>query len=197
MRKRKNEKTIEIEGLIPTEDSVSALRREIFSWVRMIVGVVVVVTLIQRFVFMSAEVHGRSMHPTLEDGERVILWSLLYSPSHSDIIIMEHTTGENYVKRVIGIPGDQVVFQNGNLYLNGVLVNEPYILDALATGNFTLEEVCQFSDCDTIPNHYFLVLGDNRGNSEDSRSFGLVHQSQIQGRVIWRFWPFDRFGTVE
>lgn len=197
MRKRKNERTIEVEGLIPREDGMGALRREIFSWVRMIVGVVVVVTLIQRFVFMSAEVHGRSMEPTLEDGERVILWSLLYSPNHADIIIMEHTTGENYVKRVIGTPGDAVAFQNGNLYLNGEVVDEPHILDALATGNFTLEDICQFSDCHEIPNRYYLVLGDNRGNSEDSRSFGLVHQSQIQGRVIWRFWPFDRFGAVE
>jgi len=197
MRKRENKNTIEVEGLIPRINEINVLKREVFSWIRMIVGVVVVVTLIQRFVFMSAEVHGRSMQPTLEDGERVILWSLLYSPSHTDIIIMEHTTGENYVKRVIGVPGDQVVFQNGNLYLNGILVDEPFIVDSLATGHFRLEDVCQFQDCDVIPRGYFFVLGDNRGSSEDSRSFGLVHESQIQGRVVWRFWPFDRFGSVE
>jgi len=196
MNNNVKQRAVEIERLFPKDDGRAALKGELFSLIKMIVGVVLVVFLIQRFIFMSAEVHGNSMFPTLEDGERVIKWSLFYEPRNFDIIIMEHRTGENFVKRVIGVPGDHVEHRNGNLYLNGELVDEPHLLDTLPIHDFTLQDICQFHDCDVIPERYFLVLGDNRNNSEDSRSFGLIHESQIRGRVIWRFWPLPSFGSV-
>ena len=191
-----NEKVIKASSLEVPKNSSPSFVGELISWLKIIIGAILLVAFIQRFIFMSAQVHGRSMYPTLEDGQRVILWSLLFEPRHEDIIIMEHTTGDNYVKRIIGMPGDHVASSSGTIYINDIPKVEPHILISLTGRDFTLEEICQFNGCEVIPQDYYLVLGDNRNNSEDSRNFGLIHRSQIKGRVIWRFWPLTAFGSL-
>ena len=196
MNDHSNIKIVEPESLLKKVNKKPYLFQELVSWIKIFISCIIIVLLLQRFVLMSAEVHGRSMYPTLEDGERVILWSLLYQPNHFDIIIMEHFTGDNYVKRIIGLEGDHVKYVDGQLYLNNRPVEEPQIFDASTGQDFTLQEICQFNQCDEIPVGYLLVLGDNRNNSEDSRNFGLVHESQLKGRVIFRYWPFTRIGML-
>ncbi|MCL1990338.1 MAG: signal peptidase I [Defluviitaleaceae bacterium] len=173
---------------------------EVVSWVKTIVGTLIAVLLITTFVFRTVEVQGNSMNPTLVHGERIIVWQLFYSPMFSDIIVLEHTDGNLHVKRILGTPGDHVDYIEGQMIVNGELVDEPYIAPEVSTNGFTFENLCQIrnhgEDCRVIPDGYFLVLGDNRNRSGDSREYGLVHESQIMGRVTLRFLPFSAFGIV-
>ena len=178
------------------ENEKIPLGEEILSWIKMLTIVFLIVTFIQTFMFVSVRVQGMSMYPTLSDGERVILWSLFYEPDALDIVVLEHETGENYVKRIIGVPGDTIDYFFGNLYINDNLIHEPYIYSAPSTGWFTLSSICQFENCYEIPEDYFLVLGDNRNFSEDSRHIGLINRSQIRGEVTWRYWPIRNLGNV-
>ena len=178
------------------EKQKTTVKEEIVSWVKTIGGTLVAVFLINMFVFRTVEVQGSSMYPTLAHGERVIVWKLFYSPDFSDIIVLEHIDGNLHVKRILGTPGDHVDYVNGELIVNGEVISEPYIAPEPSMNGFTLERLCQFDDCTVIPEGYFLVLGDNRNRSGDSREYGLIHESQIMGRAVLRFFPFSDFGTI-
>ena len=175
-------------------------KEEILSWIKTIGGTLIVVFLINRFVFRTVEVQGSSMYPSLVHGERIIVWQLLYSPTFSDIIVLEHTDGNLHVKRVLGVPGDRVDYINSEMIINGEVIDEPYIASEASINGFSFENICQIrnaqTDCSVIPEGYFLVLGDNRNRSGDSREYGLIHESQVMGRATLRFLPFSEFGLV-
>ena len=119
---------------------------------------------------------------------------------------------EPFIKRVIGIPGDNVRMENYQLYINDELVEEPYLDPnpiytgveySLKSPSFTLEDICKINKIDCfidgklkIPEGYYLVLGDNRNNSTDSRDIGLIHEDQIQGKALFVLYPFKRFGRT-
>lgn len=178
----------------------TTLKGEIISWSVTILGTLAAVLLINTFVFRTVEVQGNSMFPTLSDGDRIIVWQLFYNPGFQDIIVLEHTNGVFHVKRILGVAGDHVDYIDGELFVNDTLISEPYILDEQSNVGFLFSDLCQLSAgrhvCDEIPNGYFLVLGDNRNNSGDSREYGLIHESQIMGRATLRFLPFSDFGLV-
>jgi len=190
---------------------------EIFDWFKTIVIVFIIVTLVQRYVFTPVRVDGQSMYSTLHDGDSVILWELGYEPSSFDIVVFEHTEGIYYVKRLIGLPGQTVWYENDQLYIDGVAVAEPYLEQpkedvaadsflswdlsgGLFTENFFLQDICDFNgftDCEVIPEGYYLVLGDNRPNSRDSRHIGLISEEQVMGKAAWIQWPLSRFGSIK
>ena len=175
-------------------------KEEVISWVKTIAGTLIAVFLITTFVFRTVEVQGNSMNPTLVDGERIIVWQLLYSPAFSDIVVLEHTDGNLHVKRIIGIPGDRIDYLDSQLIINDEVISEPYTASETSINGFVFEDICQIRNyddvCSVIPEGYFLVLGDNRNRSGDSREYGLIHGSQVMGRVTLRFLPFQRFGIV-
>ena len=189
-------KVVSLRKTYTEEKQKPTAKQEILSWAKTIGGTLIAVFLINMFVLRTVEVQGSSMYPTLEHGERIIVWQLFYSPNFSDIIVLEHTDGNLHVKRVLGTPGDRVDYIDGEMIINGVVINEPYIAHEPSINGFTFENLCQFDDCSVIPEGYFLVLGDNRNRSGDSREYGLVHESQIMGRVTLRFLPFSEFGIV-
>jgi len=186
--------------VFPPSDNSQKIKEEIISWVKTIVGTLVFVFVCINFIFRPVEVQGMSMNPTLADGQRIIVWQLFYTPSPSDIIVLEHTDGYLHVKRIIGVPGDHIDYIDSQMIINNELVNEPYIMQEPSRNSFYFEDVCQIrnsdTDCDYIPEGYFLVLGDNRNRSGDSREYGLVHESQIMGRAILRFFPFTNVGIL-
>ncbi|MBP3502511.1 MAG: signal peptidase I [Clostridia bacterium] len=101
-------------------------------------------------------------------------------------------TKSSYIKRVIGKPGDHVEIKNGKVYINGGILEEPYLSQTLKTD---MSSGGEFSDV-IVPEGYVYVLGDNRNASSDSRRFGCIPISKIEGKVAFRWWPLKKIGTV-
>jgi len=177
------------------EEKQETLKAEIFDFAKTFAKFATIAIIVRSFVFNVAEVEGRSMQPTLSDGDRVVVWQLFYTPRLFDVVVLEHSENVYHVKRVLGTPGDHVDYVNGNLMINGILVEESYLYEDISWTGFYFEQLCQFDDCHVIPENYFLVLGDNRNVSGDSRLYGLVHRSQIVGRSVLRIAPFSQLGT--
>lgn len=162
-------------------------------------GIGLSVLLVFRFLlFTNYVVEGESMMPTLQQGNLLIVnkWEDIH---RFDIIVFHANAREHYVKRVIGLPGDRIVYKNDVLYVNGKPMEEPYLkpykrklIDGKLTGDFTLEEL---TGKKTVPKGVVFVLGDNRLNSWDSRHFGFVKMSRIVGKVNVRYWPVREFAT--
>jgi signal peptidase I len=140
-----------------------------------------------RLVIQSSEVFDISMQPTLIEGQRLIVIKTFFSPQRGDIIVV-YPPQENtrqYVKRLIGLPGDTIEIHGGKVYVDNVALVEPYIKAAPA---YTMSVV------KLGPDQYF-VLGDNRNNSTDSHFGWTVSRSNIVGKAWLRFWPFNKFGN--
>lgn len=137
------------------------------------------------------------MLPTLENGERLIISHLFYEPSAGDIVVLcgeaDHEEGKNLIKRIIATGGQTVDidFELGQVYVDGEALSEPYTLEPTY-----LDEGTEFPL--TVPEGEIFVMGDNRNGSRDSRSLsvGTIKEEYIVGRVLFRFFPFDRFGKV-
>lgn len=150
------------------------------------------VTLVLYTVFFHLSVvRGSSMAPGIRDGDRILIepWSyLIGGPDRGDVIVMRYPLDPSvdYIKRVIGLAGDRVTLADGHVWVNGELVQEPYVedIDRSTYLSVLVEE-----------GHYF-VLGDNRPRSSDSREFGLVPIEYVRGRVDVRLWPLHRAGWI-
>lgn len=169
------------------------LGREIIST---LVFLVAVFTLLQLAIPRSV-VHGRSMQPSFQEGQRLVISRLNYlfgSPHRGDIVIFNSpdplTPDEpSLIKRIIGLPGDVIEFREKQLYINGVLTEEPYINEAQC-------RKCPDQKWELGDNEYFM-MGDNRNNSRDSREFGPVPAENLIGEAIFRFWPIGNLGVVD
>lgn len=148
----------------------------------------VIVFVFTHYVMGFAIVEGNSMSPTLEDEDRVILTRLGLNETslkRGDIIIFRSPSGyDDYIKRIIGVPGDYVEIIGGNLYLNGEFLEEDY-----TDSNFT--ETKGREDW-LLGTGEFFVLGDNRDHSEDSRIYGPIPERDIEGKVLWHYSPIFR-----
>ncbi len=156
---------------------------ELLEAVLLVVGVYVAVNLLTaRFV-----VEGPSMQPSLQTGQFLIVDRTSYlfgEPAYGDLIVFHYPQNptDDYVKRVVGLPGDTVTFEAGQLYVNRAEVREPYI-----------NEPCHPQRCEegtwSLGEDEFFVLGDNRNYSQDSRAFGPVPRHLIVGEAWLRYWP--------
>lgn len=154
--------------------------------------VIIVALLIKRYVFTPIRVNGSSMYPTLNDGEIMILNEIGYhlnGLNRFDIVVV-YTDGERIIKRVIGLPGETVSYKDNKLFINGEIVEENFTHDI--THNFDLSEINET----IIPEDYYFVVGDNRGNSKDSRVIGLVNKKDIRGKTRLVIFPFNKIGNV-
>lgn len=166
--------------------------REMFEWVASILIALVIALVLRNYVVTFVRVDGTSMVPTLQNNERLIVVRLGYQPKAGDIIILNPPVGRGpYVKRVIGMPGQTVSIDNatGNVYIDGVLQKEPYI------NNNTTSNKSEY----VVPDNCVFVMGDNRGVSHDSRSsdVGFIPYESVLGKVVFRVWPFTKFGLIE
>lgn len=162
----------------------------------------VVIALIFIFVVALQPIAGNSMVPTLQEGDVVLVSKFSYrffDIKRNDIVTLS-VNGKSYVKRVIGLPGEDIKFIKNILYIDDNPFTENFLPKNTATSGFTLEDVCKENECPDgkIPDGKYLVLGDNRPESEDSRTktFGLVSNDQIKGKVFFKIWPFNRLGKV-
>lgn len=150
-----------------------------------------------RYVVQRSIVEGSSMHPTMEDGDSLLIDKITYrfrDPERFEIIVFQYPHGEDtyYIKRIIGLPGETVRIQDGRVYINGEVLEESYGMDLIRNAGRANQEI-------TLGEDEYFVLGDNRNVSSDSRdpSVGNVSARQIIGRVICRVYPFDKIGKVE
>ncbi|KGX93186.1 signal peptidase I [Pontibacillus halophilus JSM 076056 = DSM 19796] len=178
-------------------------KQEWFDWIKAIGIAALLAIVIRMFVFAPIVVDGPSMLPTLENGDHMIVNKLSYTfgdPERFDVVVFHATENKDYIKRVIGLPGEHVEYVEDTLYVNGQAVNEPYIseqINALPKGNkytfdFNLEELP--GGYEEIPDGHVLVLGDNRGNSTDSRMLGLIEVEELVGETSFTYWPLGRIG---
>lgn len=139
--------------------------------------ILAVVILIRTFVVTPVIVSGTSMNNTLKDGEILLLNKLDKKYERYDIVVFDYEDSK-LVKRIIGLPGETVKYDDGKLYINGEETEDSF---ATITHNFELSEV--------IPEGYYFVMGDNRNNSSDSRIIGLISEEQINGTTTISLWP--------
>ncbi|GAB3064624.1 signal peptidase I [Salinicoccus sesuvii] len=174
------------------------MKKEIGEWLVAIIVAVVLIVIIRSFLFVSYTVDGLSMDPTFEDEDRVVVNKFMEHFSEyetGDVIVFNSEAGPAYVKRVIGTPGDTVVMEDKQVLVNGEPLEEDYVVHTGDTylDDFTLPELGV--EGDTLPEGKYIVLGDNRPVSRDSRDFGTVDDSQIVGEVQLRFWPLNRIAV--
>lgn len=173
---------------------------EIIDWVKAIIIAGVIAFLLHTFVFSLVLVDGVSMNPTLNDSERLVLNKTSYvlkEPERGDIVVFHVNNSEDYIKRVIGLPGETIEMRADQLFINGEPVEEPY----LATAKLTYNEVGIYLTEDFGPikirDEHIFVMGDNRKNSSDSRALGPIAQDEMMGKVNIRIWPLSNIGFIE
>lgn len=151
----------------------------------------VVIFIIILYVVSIAQVVGNSMYPTLNNNEVLILNKLKYrfqDIEREDIISLTHDE-KHLIKRVIGLPGEKIDIVDNKLYINEEEYSEDYLKENLNYKDFHITDI----GYDHIPDDMYLVLGDNRENSLDSRKIGLIKKSEINGKISFRFWPLNKF----
>lgn len=135
-------------------------------------------------------VENISMKPTLQPGYLLVVNKLAYklgTPKHGDIIVFDYKGAgqEDYIKRIVGLPGDQVVVENGVVSVNGHPLTEPYIA-----------ELPRYSGSWSVPEDSYFVLGDNRNNSSDSHQWGYVSKKDVVGKAVFVYFPFDAIRSL-
>ena len=179
---------------------MSRWKGEWYEWTKALLIAFLIAFLIRTFLFSPIIVDGPSMQPTLYDRDRMIVNKFVYrfkEPNRFDIVVFHASKQKDFIKRVIGLPGEHIAIKNDVLYVDGEPVDEPYIYyndDELIQSNFKLENIP--GQYETIPEGYILVLGDNRNNSTDSRRLGLISMDQIVGKANIIYWPFDRLKII-
>lgn len=163
-----------------------------------IIGATVFI-LVYLFVGQLLEVSGDSMYPNLHDEEQIIAEkiSLAFKPlERQEIVIFRHPEKQDklLIKRVIALPGDTIMLTGGDLILNGEVLEEPYLADGIETfGNAAIKNSVEY----TIPGNTYLLLGDNRGESSDSRTFGAIREELIMGRALMVYSPVKDIRVIE
>jgi signal peptidase I len=179
-------------------------KNESWEWIKALLIAFALAALIRVFLFTPIVVDGVSMMPTLEDGDRMIVNKIGYTigkPDRFDIVVFHAPEQKDYIKRIIGLPGDTVEYRDDILYINGEPMEEPYlnqykeeVADSPLTEDFTLEGKL---NSEVVPKDHVFVLGDNRRKSKDSRHIGVVPIDEIIGSTKIVFWPLKDFGFVE
>lgn len=165
-----------------------------FDFLEIFIFSLAVVLLLSAFVFRHAIVDGGSMENTLFDGEHLIISDLFYTPQTGDIIVFEdYNTGyeKPLIKRVIATEGQTVRISSTAVYVDGVRLTEDYV--ALDNPNYRYAPIEEF----TVESGTLFVMGDHRDNSTDSRIFGCISEDAVLGRVLFRYSPLSRLGTVD
>lgn len=173
-------------------------KQEGLEWIKAFIIGVIIFAFIRTFFFSNYIVEGESMMPTLQDGNKLVVNKMGYQVgelNRFDVIVFHANEKEDFVKRIIGLPGDKIEYRNDQLFVNGHKYQEGFLkiykqkaLGVKLTGDFSLKEI---TGEETVPEGKLFVLGDNRLGSWDSRHFGFISVDQVVGKVDLRYWPLD------
>jgi signal peptidase I len=193
------------EGLTPADEAqpedlngrkgtAHKILAEIRSWFRDIFFAFAIAIFIVIFVIQPVKVEGTSMLPRLVDQERIFVNRFIYrfaDIQRGDVVVFWYPRDrtKSFIKRVLGVPGDDIEIRYGSLYVNGRKIDEPYLKPEFRDHESFRKE--------TVPPGHYFVLGDHRNSSNDSRNWGYVSRDLIYGKAVFRYWPMSRVGLVE
>ena len=165
----------------------SHLAREIVETI----ALTLIIFLVIRFAIQSYRVSGPSMLPGLQTDDYVLVNKIAYlfhAPERGDVIVFHYPldTSEDFIKRVIGLPGDTVTLDNKTVQVDGVVLHEPYISEAYNPSGKTIK----------VPQDEYFVLGDNRPLSDDSRDWGFVPKADLVGKAVIVYWPLSTWELI-
>ena len=165
----------------------------IWDYLKLIIVAFLIAVVLRAYVFDITRVEGASMYPTLANNDNLITVKVTYllsEPQRGDIIVLEapDEPGADYIKRIIALPGEELKIKNGNVYINNELLDEPYLNGIETEGDIHT----------IIPEGFYFVMGDNRGESRDSRidAIGCINKDNIIGKACVRLYPFSEFGSI-
>ena len=181
-------------------EPTASLSSRIIEFIQTLVLFAAIGTAIYLFIAQPHKVSGLSMFPTMHSGDFIITNKIGYrldEPKKGQIIVFKNPRDESqdFIKRIIGLPKDSVKVQSGHVYVNNILLNESEYLDSAVTtspGAFLKE-----NESVSIPDDHYIVMGDNRPASSDSREWGLVAGEEIIGEAFFRYYPLGSIGLVK
>lgn len=164
------------------------------SWSRDILFAVAIAIFIVIFVIQPVKVEGTSMQPQLADQDRIFVNRFIYrfaEIDRSDVVVFWYPQDhrKSFIKRIIGVPGDRIEIRRGLVYLNGALLDEPYLKSEFRDFRSFGEVI--------VPEGKYYVLGDHRNSSNDSRNWGFVERPLIYGKAVFSYWPVSHVGLVK
>lgn len=183
----------------PTYEETPTIQSKIIEFIETLVVFLAIGTAVYLFIAQPHKVSGSSMFPTLHSGDYIITNKIEYKitqPKRGEIIVFKSprdADSVDFIKRIIGLPGDRVKVENGHFYINDALLAENYLQSTILTlpGAFLREG----EEVVVSPDHY-LVIGDNRMASSDSREWGFISREEIIGKAFLRYWPITSFGLI-
>ncbi|MDX1806368.1 MAG: signal peptidase I [Paenisporosarcina sp.] len=170
-------------------------KKEVWSWVKAVLLGLAIAFICREFILAPVKVEGKSMMPTFEDNNRIIVSKMSKVERFDMIVVHSPVSNEDYIKRVIGLPGDIVEVQDDVLHINNIIYDEPYLQENKEMLSTQEQLTDDFKV--TVPEGSLYVMGDNRKKSSDSREIGFITEDAIVGEVKFRFFPFTEFGTLE
>lgn len=180
-----------------------ALGKFLLEFIQSIVLALSVFVLFYLFVAQPNEVKGNSMHPNFKNGEYLLTEKISYQfgdPQRGDVVIFKAPASEpcaeeecEYIKRVMGVPGDRVMLMEGDVYVNGEMLTQDFLPEMLysSPGEYMEEGVEK-----VVPEGQYLCFGDNRPNSRDGREFGPIDRDLIIGKAFLKYWPISSVGLI-
>jgi signal peptidase I len=177
----------------PNPQFVPQKASSILTWMRDLFISLIVSAFIIVFLYQPVKVEGTSMLPGLQDQERIFINKFVYrfnSIERGDIVVFRYPrdVSKSYIKRVVGVEGDRIRIVQGHVYVNGRMLEEPYVPAEYA-------DIRSYPEVKVPPHSYFL-LGDHRTSSSDSRDFGPVDERFIYGKAVFVYWPMDKLGKL-
>ncbi len=167
---------------------------DLLTWIRDLAVSLAISAFVIVFLYQPVKVEGGSMMPSLINRERIFVNKFVYRLEpieRGDIVVFRYPRDPSlsFIKRVIGVPGDRIWIEDGQVYVNGKALQEDYLLPAFVDRDQSIGEI-------VIPPHNYFVMGDHRNMSDDSRDFGSLDASFIYGKASFVYWPLQKIGRV-